>query len=81
MTDPFYLENLEHCAESAKAGNTDPFVDLVTMVSRDLAGRTLDQAWVAKRIVAHTAEIHPNMLNQETVDLLFSRIDHLFKEG
>ncbi|MFW9890184.1 MAG: hypothetical protein ACFFER_18525, partial [Candidatus Thorarchaeota archaeon] len=81
MKDPFYLENLEFCAESAETGNTDPFVDLVTMVSRDLAGRTLDQAWVARRIVAHTAEIHPSLLNQDTVDLLFSRIDQLFKEG
>jgi hypothetical protein len=79
--NPFYIEYLEHCAESAEAGDTDPLLDLVKMVSKDLAGRTLDQVWVARRIVVHTAEIHPELLNQESANLVSSRIDKMFKEG
>ena len=81
MTRPHYVETLELAAESAEAGDIGPLTDLVIMVSRDLAGRTLDQAWVAGRIVAHTVEVYPDLMTQERADLILSRVNQLLKGG
>jgi hypothetical protein len=82
VCEPIYLESLELKSDSLKEGDVSSFVDMVMMVSEDLAGSNLDQLWVAERLVNHTGTIYHDLVDDELAEKACSRLQQLLrKEG
>ncbi|MHA2142629.1 MAG: hypothetical protein ACXADD_14150 [Candidatus Thorarchaeota archaeon] len=82
VCDPLYLESLELKSGAINAGEVNSFVDMVLMVSEDLAGSNLDQLWVAQKLVSHTGAIYHDLVDDESVKRAQNRLKQLLgKEG
>jgi hypothetical protein len=82
VCDPIYLESLELKSHTLKEGDVRSFVDMVLMVSEDLAGSNLDQLWVAEKLVSHTGAIYHDLVDDESMRLTHTRLKQLLgKEG
>ncbi|MFQ5831271.1 MAG: ATP-binding protein [Candidatus Thorarchaeota archaeon] len=81
VCDPLFLESLEMRRGSAVGDDVGPLVDMIVMVSEELAGRDLEQAWVAERLAVHSAEIYPDSLGRDTLDAVLGRLGELRAKG
>ncbi|MFQ5834194.1 MAG: ATP-binding protein [Candidatus Thorarchaeota archaeon] len=77
-----FANNLFILLESAKEGDSEPLLELLLVVAKELAAHDLNPSWVAERLVVHSGNLYPDVLSPQLVNLTLARLDEaLGQEG
>jgi hypothetical protein len=61
---PEFVNNLAIRLQSAKEGDFDPLVTMVTEVSEGFLYEGVKQSWIAERVMVHSNDLYPDMLDK-----------------
>ena len=66
--NPKYVNNLVIRIESVKDGDFEPLVKMVTDISEEFLYEGVTQFWVAERLMIHSNDLYPDMLNKHLMN-------------
>jgi len=66
---PRYVKHLAERVEKARSGDIEPLAQLVIELAEEFDIQDVDSKWVAERLVRHSANCYPTLLDPDLVDI------------
>ena len=72
--NPKYMNNLVIRMESVREGNLEPLVKMITDISEEFLYDGVTQFWVAERLLIHSNDLYPALLNKHLMNTALVQI-------